>query len=132
MVAGGLRNQFDLLAVHINHGLEQSSDDWAALCRVTARELDVPLQTFRISTKPAPGDSVEAWARKERYAVLTKVSNPQDFIVTAHHLEDQLETFLLHLLRGAGPHGLSAIRPTQAYEGRFLVRPNAVVTQRSD
>ena len=131
LARSALIERFDLAAIHINHRLQEQSNEWEEFCRKTAAKLGVACRTYQVQNKPPAGDSVEAWARAERYERLIEASQPRDFIVTAHHLDDQLETFLLHLMRGAGPHGLSAIRQIQAFEERFLIRPLLEVEQYS-
>jgi len=113
-----LRNQiqFRLSAIHVNHQLSSHAGDWAAFCSARCQEYGVPLEIANVTISPA-GESLEAAARSARHAVLARSS--ADFIVLAHHLDDQVETLLLQLLRGCGVAGASAM----AEENQRLLRP---------
>lgn len=109
-----------LRAIHVDHGLQRSSADWARQCRRLARSLTVPLTVRRLEISLQPGDSLEAEARRHRYAVFAELLRPDERLLMAHHLEDQAETLLLQLLRGAGVRGLAAM-PAQMPLGRGVV-----------
>ena len=112
-----------LRALHIDHGLQRGSPAWARACAASARALKVPFATRRLTLRRGRGQSLEALARAGRYAALAQALAPQEVLLSAHHLEDQMETVLLQLLRGAGLPGLAAM-PAVARLGRgFLVRP---------
>jgi tRNA(Ile)-lysidine synthase len=114
--------RFALRALHIDHQLQPASAQWAAQARVVARQQRVPLEviTVRVDSR---GRSVEAAARDARYAALTGALHAGEFLLTAQHLDDQLETVLLQLLRGAGVAGLAAM-PARANLARgVLLRP---------
>jgi tRNA(Ile)-lysidine synthase len=112
-----------LRALHIDHGLHPRSPSWARACAASARALKVPYGSRRLRLTRGRGQSVEALARSGRYAALAQALKPAEVLLTAHHLEDQLETVLLQLLRGAGLPGLAAM-PAVATLGRgYLVRP---------
>lgn len=114
---GGLR------AIHVDHGLQAASRAWARECRRLAIALDVPLAVRRVAVVAPRGTSLEAAAREARYAALARLLREGEVLLTAHHLEDQAETVLLQLLRGAGLAGLAAM-PVQAPLGRgVLLRP---------
>ena len=98
-----------LRAVHVDHGLQPESAAWAENCRALCRSLDVPFEVARLALVPAPGASVEAEARDARYAAIAALLHPGEWLLTAHHRDDQLETVLIQLLRGAGVAGLSAM-----------------------
>ena len=102
---------FELAALHVNHQINPAAGRWAAFCRAYCKQHDVPLKVIKVNLPP--GASLEAAARTARYAALAKAR--ADFIVLAHTLDDQAETVLLQLLRGAGVKGASAmpvLRPT--------------------
>ncbi|HEV2701085.1 MAG TPA: tRNA lysidine(34) synthetase TilS [Steroidobacteraceae bacterium] len=112
-----------LRAVHIDHGLQAQSGSWARACRARARELKVPFATHPLALTRGRGQSIEALARAGRYAALARELRAGEVLLTAHHLEDQLETVLLQLLRGAGLPGLAAMPAVAALGRGFLVRP---------
>lgn len=112
-----------LRAVHIDHGLHPDSRSWARACRARCRLLQVPLVVRRLRLVRAKGQSLEAVARAGRYAALAAALRPGELLLTAHHLEDQLETVLLQLLRGAGLPGLAAMPPVAPLGAGLLVRP---------
>jgi tRNA(Ile)-lysidine synthase len=112
-----------LRALHIDHGLHPQSASWARACRACARVLKVPFATRRLALRRGRGQSLEALARAARYAALAQELRPAELLLTAHHLEDQLETVLLQLLRGAGLPGLAAMPAVTALGTGFLVRP---------
>ena len=112
-----------LAAIYVDHGLQAASASWGEHCARICRELDVPFQALKIHARHAPGESPEAAARRARYAALAVELRPDAALLTAHHRDDQAETLLLQLLRGAGPHGLAAM-PTASRLGQgWLFRP---------
>ena len=96
---------FALAAVHVNHQLQRRAGEWARFCRALCRTLEVPLKVVKVHV--APIASVEAAARTARYQAWRNVR--PDFIALAHNMDDQAETVLLQLLRGAGVKGVSAM-----------------------
>ncbi|HEY5559762.1 MAG TPA: tRNA lysidine(34) synthetase TilS [Steroidobacteraceae bacterium] len=106
-----------LRAVHIDHGLQPESAAWAENCRALCRRLDVPFEAVTLALAPARGASIEAEARDARYAALAARLHAGEWLLTAHHRDDQLETVLIQLLRGAGVAGLAAM-PELARLGR--------------
>ncbi|MDP2787590.1 MAG: tRNA lysidine(34) synthetase TilS [Pseudomonadota bacterium] len=118
----GLRKSadFSLAAVHIHHGLSPQADVWAQHCAQVCGELDVPLEIHRVEVRPA-GEGIEAAARAARYRVFARLDT--DFLVLAHHRDDQAETVLLQLLRGASLKGLAAMPEVRPLAGVALLRP---------
>ncbi len=114
------RRGFLLSAVHVHHGLSPNADAWARFCRKLCREWGVPLTVRRVTVQKK-GRGLEAAAREARRAALAAV--PADAIVLAHHLDDQAETVLLNLLRGAGPRGAAAMPAAGRLGDKRLVRP---------
>jgi tRNA(Ile)-lysidine synthase len=112
-----------LRALHVNHHLQAQADDWAVQCRVLAARLSVPLEVLEVDIDAARGESMEAAARAARYAAFEKVLGPAEHLLTAHHLEDQLETILLRLVRGAGVTGLGGMPERSAFGQGLLLRP---------
>ncbi|MEN3112814.1 tRNA lysidine(34) synthetase TilS [Uliginosibacterium paludis] len=113
------RVHFDLSALHVHHGLSPRADDWAAHCVRMCRELDVPLRVARVKVEQEGGKGLEAAARAARHAEFAR--EPADWIVLAHHADDQAETLLHRLIRGTGVAGAAAMR--QQEPGRRLWRP---------
>ncbi len=117
-----LRREFalHLSAVHVHHGLSSQADAWVTHCREQCASLDVPLRVERVVVDRA-GLGLEAAAREARYRVFAGLD--ADALVLAHQRDDQAETLLLQLLRGAGMKGLAAM-PEERGLGRMkLLRP---------
>ncbi|MGD9602782.1 MAG: tRNA lysidine(34) synthetase TilS [Gammaproteobacteria bacterium] len=112
-----------LHAIHLDHGLQHDSAAWAVACAAVCARLHVPCVVERLTVRPPPGASLEAWARDARYACFARVLTADDLIVTAHHEDDQAETFLLAALRGAGPAGLRGIAPVRPMGRGWVGRP---------
>ena len=112
-----------LRALHIDHRLQPQSRRWSAHCRRIARRLHVPLTVRTASIVRARGESLEAAARVARYRLLGAALAEGEVLLTAHHQDDQLETVLLQLLRGAGVAGLAAMPALAPLANGVLVRP---------
>jgi tRNA(Ile)-lysidine synthase len=117
------RERFSLRALHVNHQLHPQASEWARAARSNAQQLGVPCELIKVLVPAGRGDSLEAVAREARYRALAAHLKPGELLLTAHHLEDQLETLLLALLRGSGVRGLSAISASRAWAGTQLLRP---------
>jgi tRNA(Ile)-lysidine synthase len=100
-----------VVAVHVHHGLSVHADAWVRFCTDLCRERGVPMIERRVDVGRAPRKSIEAEARHARYRALADAaaSVGADVVLLAHHQDDQAETVLLQLLRGAGPQGLAAM-----------------------
>ena len=97
-------------AVYVNHGLSANADDWQQFCAQLCKEFDVTFTAIAIEVTPRARESLEASARERRYeALCDHAKGAKRVVVTAHHQNDQLETLLLQLKRGAGPKGLAGI-----------------------
>ncbi|MFC4159228.1 tRNA lysidine(34) synthetase TilS [Chitinimonas lacunae] len=113
---------FPLAAFHFHHGLNPQADHWLSYCRELCARLAVPFSCGHARLTRQPGDSLEALAREARYAALAELDC--DYIALAHHGDDQAETVLYRLLRGAGPHGAAAMLPLRPFAaGCQLWRP---------
>jgi tRNA(Ile)-lysidine synthase len=117
------RAGFELRAVHVDHGLHADSARWAAAARARARRLRIECAIVRVRIGPRRGESLEALARRERYAALLAQLAQGETLLTAHHLDDQLETLLLALMRGSGVRGLAAMAARSRRAGVLLLRP---------
>lgn len=118
-------------AFHINHGLHELSDDWQIQCRQFCQSINVEFIHGHAEGKPAQGDSIESWAREQRYAQFSNYLNKNDVLILAHHQNDQVETVLLRLLRGAGVHGLAAMRDVRSLNDIPLIRPLLTTNRKS-
>jgi tRNA(Ile)-lysidine synthase len=96
-----------LSAIHVHHGLSAHADAWARHCQQACTSLGVGLQVTKVRINQHSGAGLEAAARKARLDVL--LGHPMDWILMAHHADDQAETVLHNLLRGTGPRGAAGI-----------------------
>jgi tRNA(Ile)-lysidine synthase len=128
---------FELHAMHVHHGLSNNADIWAAFCSAQCQQLHVPLQIVHVNVAQNSDyknseQGIEAEARQLRYNALfayTVEDKVPDFVVTAHHQDDQAETLLLQLFRGAGVKGLSSMAAVDTT--RRLLRPLLNVSRQS-
>ena len=129
----GLREvlQADILAVHVDHGLQAQSPGWVSHCEQVCQQLDIPITILKVDATPGPGESPEAAARNARYAAFAELLAEGDVLMTGQHCRDQAETFLLQSFRGAGPRGLSAMPATSELGKGHLVRPLLAVSHAS-
>jgi tRNA(Ile)-lysidine synthase len=112
----------DLTAIHINHRMQSAADEWQVHCEWVCRMLKIPLVAERVEVHPGPSGA-EAAAREARYAAFDRLLGDEAVLFLGHHLDDQVETFFLRLLRGAGVHGLAGV-PAERLLGRGrVVRP---------
>ncbi|HSV58391.1 MAG TPA: tRNA lysidine(34) synthetase TilS [Variovorax sp.] len=112
-------------AFHVHHGLQVAADGFEAHCQAICSQLSVPLAVGRVDGRHASGESPEDAARRARYsafATLARESGLQD-IALAHHADDQVETIVLALSRGAGLAGLAAMPAMARREGLAYHRP---------
>lgn len=112
-------------AIHIHHGLQAAADDFVRVCEAVCAGINVPLHVVHVDASSASGESPEDAARKARYkalaaeALLLGVSG----VLLGQHADDQVETLLLALSRGAGLPGLSGMGPQFIREGMQFYRP---------
>ncbi|MBA7874251.1 MULTISPECIES: tRNA lysidine(34) synthetase TilS [unclassified Citrobacter] len=111
-----------LRAIHIHHGLSPQADSWVQHCESVCAQWQVPLVVERVHLED-DGLGIEAQARRARYQAFAQTLLPGEVLMTAQHLDDQCETFLLALKRGSGPAGLSAMGESSLFAGTQLIRP---------
>ncbi len=112
-----------LSAVHVDHGLSPLSAAWSRHCFAVCAALHVPLVLESVQVERGSGEGTEAAARRVRYAALARHVGPDDVLLTAHHQDDQAETLLLQLLRGAGVQGLAGMREEMHFSAGRHIRP---------
>ena len=110
-----------IVVLHFDHGLCAASSKWA--CKVKRMAADLGLTCFVEHLELAPGGAAETRAREVRYARLAAWMSPADCCLSAHHGDDQAETFLLQALRGSGPAGLAGMPALAQFGGGWLARP---------
>ena len=112
-------------ALHVHHGLQGAADDFAAHCSALCTHLGVPLQVSRVDARHRPGQSPEDAARQSRYRALAQAAQQQRLaaVLLAQHADDQVETLLLALSRGAGLPGLAAMPAQFNRHGMRFWRP---------
>ena len=108
-------------AIHVHHGLQVAADDWPAHCQQVCDRLGVALEIVRVQV--VPGASLERAARDARYQAFAARLGEDDLLLTGQHRDDQAETLLFRLLRGAGVRGLAAMPVARALASGQLVRP---------
>ncbi len=113
----------NLRLLHVDHGLHEGSGEWTAHCRETAARLGLAYRSVALKLAPGPGQSVEAVAREARYQFFSCELAPGEALLSAHHGDDQAETLLLALLRGAGVAGLAAMPAVSTLGEGLHVRP---------
>lgn len=111
-----------LRAIHIHHGLSPHADSWVQHCESVCAQWQVSLVVERVHLED-DGLGIEAQARRARYQAFAQTLLPGEVLMTAQHLDDQCETFLLALKRGSGPAGLSAMGESSPFAGTQLIRP---------
>lgn len=112
-----------LRAIHIHHGLHALADEWAVHCQDICDALDMPLHIERVSVERTSGFGPEAAARNARHAAFETLLGDGEYLATAHHRDDQAETFLLRALRASGPDGLAAMAMLRRLGRGWLWRP---------
>ena len=112
-----------LQVVHVHHGLSTHADQWVAHCENVCKAYDVPCMTKKIIVQKNIGDSLEDVARQYRYQIFAEILQYNDCLLTAHHQDDQAETILLQLIRGAGPKGLASMPLIKPFANGFHARP---------
>lgn len=110
-----------LHAIHIHHGLNAHADEWVKHCQQVCADYDIPLDVHYLQLNIT--HNIEASARSARYAVFAEKLQAGDVLLTAHHENDQAETLLLQLMRGAGTKGLAAMPVEKVFARGIHARP---------
>ena len=120
-----------MTAVYVDHGLSRESDSWRGHCEAFAGELGIEFIGLGVTVDTQSRAGLEAAAREARYAALRGLLEPGDWLLSAHHQDDQAETVLLHLMRSSGPAGLAGIRGVREFAAGWLVRPLLDIPRKS-
>jgi len=112
-----------VIALHAHHGIAPDADAWEIHCRQFCQSLELEYRHTRLAVSRDPDRGWEASARTARYRWFASVLKDGDYLLTAHHRDDQAETVLGNLLRGSGVSGLSGIHPRRPLGRGTLVRP---------
>lgn len=113
---------YALDAIHINHGINPHADAWQEFCNELCAGWDLPLHTERLQLDRNVA-GLEQRAREARYEIFARALSPADWLLLAHHLDDQLETLMLRLLRGAGSAGMAGMPAMRTLGDGRLLRP---------
>lgn len=111
-----------LRAIHVHHGLSPNADTWADFCQSLCKQHHLSCQIHKVQVEP-DGSGLEAAARKARYDVFRRELMPDEVLLQGHHQDDQAETVLLRLMRGATPDQLAAIPQRRVLGQGCLFRP---------
>lgn len=111
-----------LIAIHVNHGMQAASDQWQAHCEALCDSWKIPIVVVQAVVENA-GKGAEAAARDARYAAFETELSCADVLFMGHHLDDQVETYFLRLMRGSGLSGLSAMPDSRVLGEGELLRP---------
>jgi tRNA(Ile)-lysidine synthase len=120
---GAANGDVPIITVHIDHGLQPDSADWSRHCESVAAGLGVDYRCLSVNVQLESGKGPEASAREARYTALRSVMQAGDWLLSAHHREDQAETLLLNLVRGSGPAGIAGIGAARRLGPGWLMRP---------
>ncbi len=110
-----------LQVVHVHHGLSPHADTWQVHCQTFCEQYQIPYIAHAVALNTT--SNLEAAARELRYQVFDTLVGPSDCLLLAHHANDQAETLLLNLLRGAGVDGLAAMPEERPFGESVLIRP---------
>lgn len=113
----------DLRAIYVNHHLSPHATTWGLHCKNVCQALAIPFVEGNVQLDMQAGDSLEEKAREKRYAIFAEYVAEQDVLLTAHHQDDQAETLLLQLMRGAGVKGLAAMPEIKPFAKGWQARP---------
>jgi len=119
----------NITVCHVNHGLSINAQDWQQFAQLQCQQLNLALTICEVNVQAQKQQSLEALARDARYQALKTVNIERSLIITGHHRDDQSETFLLALKRGAGLKGLSAMAAETTLDKHILLRPLLAISR---
>ena len=102
-------------AVHVNHGLSQYAQQWQNTIQALCIKYKIPLIVEQVTIEQQSRTSLEQQARDARYQAIANALNTHSILFTGHHQSDQMETFILRLMRGSGLTGLGSMRKVSVY-----------------
>ena len=114
---------FSIRAIHINHNLHEGSQSWADFCQKTCDQIQIQINIHSVKINNKEGFGIEAAARKVRYQKFQESIQEGEWLMTAHHQDDQLETILLRMARGTGVEGLQGIQKQFNFGRGNILRP---------
>ena len=117
-----LNGKYKIRAIHVNHNLNENSNDWSTFCKKQCSQLGIDLTIESIHPENN-GSGLEASARDERYQVIKENLTQNELLLTAHHKDDQLETILFRIFRGTGINGLRGIAHYKDDKSHIILRP---------
>ena len=118
-----LDKDFSIRAIHINHNLYEGSQSWADFCQKICDQIQIQINIYSVKINNSEGFGIEAAARSARYHKLQKSIQEGEWLMTAHHQDDQLETILLRMARGTGVEGLQGIQKQFNFGRGNILRP---------
>jgi len=118
-----LDRDFPIRAIHINHNLAKDSKSWVDFCQKICDQTQIQIDIYSVKVNTTEGFGIEAAARKARYHKLQKSIQEGEWLMTAHHQDDQLETILLRIARGTGVEGLQGIQKQFKFGRGNILRP---------
>lgn len=119
------RQQFPqtIQVVHVNHQLQSAASHWVEHCQRTVEKLQLPFHCLKVNVVNCHEVGMESAARAARYQAISQLVGSQGKLLTGQHQQDQAETVMLQLLRGAGVRGLGAMRETSRWQEMTIIRP---------
>ena len=109
-----LCSKIELPPLHVNHNINTDADRWEEFCSEQSRKLGIPFQSLKLNKTDNPS---EDYLRSKRQEFFRQWGGDQDLIVTAHHLDDQVETILFRIFRGTGIKGIKGINQFSTIDG---------------
>lgn len=125
------KSDYQLGAIHIHHGLSEHADVWLEHCKMVCARLQIPLEIFWVNAKVTDGESPEEVARIARFKAFRDFIKSDECLLLAHHAEDQAETILMRLFRGAGPSGLSGMAEKMQMDHYEIIRPLLTISKKA-